>query len=798
MGLGRPNLFPGSSEAGGVIARVAGRALETTAMASSSDPSLDLLFGLLALQNGMIDQAQLVAAFQAWTLEKDRSLADHLISRNALEPEQRAVVESLVALHLKKHGGNAAQSLAAVRVDRLARDGLESLADAEIDASLAHLGSAPHNGAGETPTHGPLFGESQNERPSVLAQLGFQLPLQAATRIFDGDVEADPQLTQDGGPKAGESVAESATAGRYRLLGEIAQGGMGVVFRGRDPDLGRDLALKMLLRKHKNRADLVHRFVEEAQICGQLQHPGVVPIYELGALADNRPFFTMKLVKGRTLAVLLAERGSSRTSPLDQSDPDGEAPDRPHGDLPRFLTIFEAICQTVAYAHSRGVIHRDLKPANVMVGSYGEVQVMDWGLAKVLPRDGEPAREAPRPVQNETIVATARSGSNSDLSVSGSVLGTPAYMAPEQARGDNDLVDRRVDVFALGSILCAILTGEPAFTGASAKEILRKSSAGDLTEARARLEGCGADSELTGLARDCLASNPTDRPTDAGAVAARVTAYLAGVQARLRSTEMARAAESARAKEAQRTAAAAEARAAAERRARRLFVTLAVLVFFIVGAGAAGWRWIELERLGRAREATAKVTAAVQEATQLRGQAQAAAPGDMAPWTLAVASAEKTRDLLTEGVEPGLKQQVENLVALVVAERVQAQSAADAAESDRQLVGHLVDIRSAKVDELSGIGTDAAYASAFRDAGINPDTMTPEQCATAVKSRPPNTAEAITQALDDWAVVRRDLRLDAVGAKRPAAVARLADPDPWRNKLRVPWRSQTNPLARKP
>ena len=140
---------------------------------------------------------------------------------------------------------------------------------------------------------------------------------------------------------------------------------------------------------------MVRRFVEEAQIGGQLQHPGVVPVYELGTFGDARPYFAMKLVKGRTLAALLAERQG------------------PADDLPRLLAIFEQVCQTVAYAHARGVIHRDLKPSNVMVGSFGEVQVMDWGLAKVLPRGGvaddETAGKAP--VQ-ETVIATARSGSD--------------------------------------------------------------------------------------------------------------------------------------------------------------------------------------------------------------------------------------------------------------------------------------------------------------------------------------------------------------------------------------------------
>src|SRR5262249_53287728 len=154
-------------------------------------------------------------------------------------------------------------------------------------------------------------------------------------------------------------------AGRLQLHGEIARGGMGAVLKGRDADLGRELAVKVLLERHRDDPELVRRFVEEAQIAGQLQHPGIVPVYELGAFADRRPFFTMKLVKGRTVAEILRDRPG------------------PAHDLPRLLTTFLQVTQTVAYAHARGVIHRDLKPSNVMVGSFGEVQVMDWGLAKV-------------------------------------------------------------------------------------------------------------------------------------------------------------------------------------------------------------------------------------------------------------------------------------------------------------------------------------------------------------------------------------------------------------------------------
>ena len=200
---------------------------------------------------------------------------------------------------------------------------------------------------------------------------------------------------------------------RLQLFGEIARGGMGAILRGRDVDLGRELAVKVCWSRIRDHPAVVRRFIEEAQIGGQLQHPGIVPVYELGAFADRRPYFAMKLVKGQTLAAHAGRANHRPFSPWEKvpradegADERPEEPARigraatltpalPAGrgglsDLPRFLSIFEQVCQTMAYAHARGVIHRDLKPSNVMVGAFGEVQVMDWGLAKILPR-GEAA-----------------------------------------------------------------------------------------------------------------------------------------------------------------------------------------------------------------------------------------------------------------------------------------------------------------------------------------------------------------------------------------------------------------------
>ena len=253
-------------------------------------------------------------------------------------------------------------------------------------------------------------------------------------------------------PKSDATPPPEQTGDRYQLQGEIARGGMGAVLRGRDVDLGRDLAVKVLLEKYVDRPEVARRFIEEAQIGGQLQHPGVVPVYDIGRFGA-RPFFTMKLVKGKTLAALLSER----------STPVADAPGAP-SDLPRFLDIALKVAQTMAYAHAKGVIHRDLKPPNIMVGAFGEVQVMDWGLAKVLAEGGVADEERASRQQQEpedvTTIRTVRSGGSAGSGTdteAGSLLGTPAYMPPEQANGYVELLDRRADVFGLGAILCEIL-----------------------------------------------------------------------------------------------------------------------------------------------------------------------------------------------------------------------------------------------------------------------------------------------------------------------------------------------------
>lgn len=371
-------------------------------------------------------------------------------------------------------------------------------------------------------------------------------------------------------PAGSSSSAPSVSIGSCEVLQEIARGGMGVVFRGRDSDLRRDIAIKVLLERHQGEAELIRRFVEEAQISGQLQHPGITPVYELGEFPDGRPYFSMKLVRGETLAQLLVARA------------------KPEDDRERFLTIFEQICQTLAYAHSRRVIHRDLKPANIMVGTFGEVQVMDWGLAKVLD-EVDPSRTQP---SDATVIRTARSDSPNASTGSGShtqhgsVLGTLAYMPPEQALGEIDNLDRRADVFGLGAILCEILTGRPPYVANNFEQLRRKAVRADLAEAFERLDGCGADQELISLARRALASEPANRPAHAGELAQEIINYRGGVESRLRQAELAEAK--------------AHAQADAERSRRKLTLMFAGALLTVLAVGVVGTTW----GLFRAMDAT--------------------------------------------------------------------------------------------------------------------------------------------------------------------------------------------------
>ncbi len=365
----------------------------------------NLLFGAVAVQAELIDPEQLAAALTDWSANREFPLAQVLLDRGWISPTDREHLDYLVAVRLRKHAGDAAASFAALTDERVTRV-LQSL---PVDGLM-------------TPPPPPL----ETPRPPGAAERGTLAPP-------TGSWHEQPQ--------------------RYRRSRLHATGGIGQVWLARDEAIGREVALKVLRPETAGHPGLDSRFLEEARITGQLEHPGIVPVYELAAQPNGQqPFYTMRFVKGRTLSEAVQhyheQRRQGKAGPLE---------------MLRLINAFVMVCNTVAFAHARGVIHRDLKGANVLLGDFGEVILLDWGLAKQL-REGDARMQA---------AARLTSGAAGETQV-GEVLGTPAYMAPEQAAGRIDLLDRRTDVYGLGAILYEILTGRPPFSGGELPRLLQR------------------------------------------------------------------------------------------------------------------------------------------------------------------------------------------------------------------------------------------------------------------------------------------------------------------------------------
>lgn len=246
----------------------------------------------------------------------------------------------------------------------------------------------------------------------------------------------------------------------------IARGGMGVVYRARHTALEREVAVKVMV-SHADSPEMAARFRREALVLGKLAHPNIVPIHEIGTDDDGQLFYTMKLVKGRTLQAII------------NGLRDGDAETLRQHSLASLLTVFRKVCDAMAFAHSQGVLHRDLKPENVMVGEFGEVLVMDWGLAKEL--DGEKRRRGDWETACPSLSSSPPLQVSSSFTMQGSVMGTPQYMSPEQARGEINALDERSDIFSLGGILYTILTLRPPVEGTTLAEVLEKVRTGSIT-----------------------------------------------------------------------------------------------------------------------------------------------------------------------------------------------------------------------------------------------------------------------------------------------------------------------------
>ena len=279
---------------------------------------------------------------------------------------------------------------------------------------------------------------------------------------------------------------------RYRLRERVARGGMGVVYAAEDVKLDRRVALKVLDVPETN-GDLANRLLREARVLALLEHPGIVPVHDVGTLADGRVFYTMKFVEGQRLDKFI----ESVPSIADR------------------LRIFLRICDAVAFAHARGVLHRDLKPANIMVGSFGEVLVMDWGLAKILrrdtPRNPQSAADPEATICDAEAPAKAKTESNESSVITGhgTILGTPGYMSPEQARGDVEHLDARSDIFSLGALLRFLLT--------------------DSTDAAPAARTKRLDKSLESIVGTATANVAQDRYKSVSALASDISRYLDGL-----------------------------------------------------------------------------------------------------------------------------------------------------------------------------------------------------------------------------------------------------------------------------
>jgi eukaryotic-like serine/threonine-protein kinase len=426
------------------------------------DAACNLLLGLLALQNNFVGREALLGAFAAWVADKARPLGRILRDQGTLDDARHALLEALVAEHLKLHGGDPQRSLVALSSIASARRDLEGINDPDIQVSLASVSS----------------------------------------RATVGDGHSDVTMTL-----TAPSSSSQRVGGRFRILRFHREGGLGRVYVARDEELGREVALKEVRPDKAAETSLLSRFVLEAEINGGLEHPGIVPVYSLGTYDDGRPFYAMRFVDGDSLKEAIESYHKKHPQP----DPSAV-------EFRKLLGRFVDVCEAIAFAHSKGVLHRDLKPHNVMLGRFGETLLIDWGLAKATGRR-EPT--GPESAPEATLVPPSGSGHAQTVGV----LGSPPYMSPEQAAGAVDSLGPATDVYGLGAILFALLTGGPPVEGKTTDEILYQVQQGAIRPLRSL--NSNIPPALEAVCLKALALKPEDRYATALTLAEEVEHWLA-------------------------------------------------------------------------------------------------------------------------------------------------------------------------------------------------------------------------------------------------------------------------------
>jgi tRNA A-37 threonylcarbamoyl transferase component Bud32 len=395
-----------------------------------------LLFGLLALQMGFVTRDSLLQALQTWAADKSRSVRDVFVQQRSMPPGPATLIDDLVHAQFAQHQHRPPKWLRDLSVLVIVRKDLAGIDDPEIRATLA---AVPVEQGSDASADAPA------DDPYATAPS----PIPTAPAHGSG-------VATDGGR-------------RFRILRPHARGGLGEVYLARDDELGREVALKEIQARHADSPENRTRFVREAEITGGLEHPGIVPVYGLGRHEDGRPFYAMRFIRGNSLkdAVdgLEKDEGARRDAGLREVA------------LRKLVRRIYDVCNALEYAHSRGVVHRDLKPGNIMLGNYGETLVVDWGLAKAGAASPTSTAASEAPLQPASAYDDAATRT-------GDAIGTPAYMAPEQAAGRLDLLGPRSDVYGLGATLYCVLTGRPPFIDREIHLLLDKVQRGDFARSR--------------------------------------------------------------------------------------------------------------------------------------------------------------------------------------------------------------------------------------------------------------------------------------------------------------------------
>jgi serine/threonine protein kinase/Flp pilus assembly protein TadD len=670
----------------------------------------NLLFGILALQMDFIRRDGLIAAMNAWVLDKSKPLGRILAEQGQLTSDLVQLLDAMVDRHIQVHQGDAQQSLAALSAASSVQQALQEVADADVQASLARLPTA--------------------------------------------------DVTQSKGTVSYHSRTAGGAGQRYRVLRPHARGGLGEVFVAEDTELHREVALKEIRPEHADSADSRGRFVLEAEITGGLEHPGIVPIYGLGSYDDGRPFYAMRFIQGDNLKEAIQRFHKAEGS---QRDP-GER----NVAFRELLGRFVDVCNAVAYAHSRGILHRDLKPGNVMLGKYGETLVVDWGLAKPV---GRP--ESLRDNGEATLRPNSANSGREWLSTrTGSAVGTPGFMSPEQAAGRLDQVAPASDIYSLGATLYAVLTGQAPFRGEPG-EILRRVQRGAFTPPRQVKPEVPA--ALEAICRKAMALRPEERYRTALQLSEDVEHWLADEPV---------------------SAWPEPATVRLGRWARRhkplVSGAAAALLVGLLALGVGGY-WYGQEQARRALEEQRTDSEVRQALTQARAtrqklQDQLARAGGVfvllntpAEWhgqlQAARASVQQARSLAQQAaglLDGPLGQDVEEL---------EIQLGSD--EKDYQLALALEKVRQDKATWVEGrfdhAGAVRAYGRLFAKAGL--PVAEGDRKALAAQFRQSPIREQLVAALDDWGLSAGITRQKDL-TDRLLALAREADPDPARNQVR--------------